>query len=416
MTEFIPGISWQTFNCKNKAQTNELVNAGFKMLRIFIDMANLPQGEPTQAYINNFMNTEDGLSRWTYEGKTGLFQSNATVKDSFDFCLKNGWLPVCCFGYREETPHNWLGRAPGEDKFNWLGKFAKSFAEYLANLGFPRADAEIYNEPSKLQQFGFGWDAYSKLAYIMGSNWKSVNPNYKLHIFADDSFRTGYLQNIMTNIDLIRITDYISIHVGVGTEQQEWDDRQISKVKQTISKYPHLKLAVTEMSPNGKWEHMKQLIDNGVSMYGLFWAIRKEEVGTAFVIDDVWMIHSDGSVQCTSPTKRDILTSFNHTYYKPYILQEIDDDMKLDKYYKVGSQGIGVKFIQMILNAELEPEPKLVIDGILGANTTSIIKQYQKNYNLAQDGIIGPATMKVMIFNNPEIWDEIEYNYAIGER
>jgi len=416
MTEFYTGICWQTFNCKNASQTNELKNAGFKMLRIFIDMANIPQGEPTQQYIANFMNTVDGLHYWTYEGKPGLFQSNAIVKDSFDFCLKNGWLPVCCFGYREEQPHNWLGRAPSEDKYDWLGKFAKSFAMYLANMGFPRADVEIYNEPSKLQGLGFGWDKYSKLAYIMGSNWKSVNPNYKLHIFADDSFRTQYLLDIMKNISLMNITDYISIHVGVGTEQQEWDDNQISKVKQTISKYPHLKLAVTEMSPNGTWSRLNQLIEAGVSMYGLFWAIRKEEVGTSFVIDDVWMIHADQSVQCTSPTKRDILTAFNHQYYKPCVIIEENFDMKLDKYYKAGSQGIGVRLIQMVLNAELEPEPKLVEDGILGKNTTVIIKQFQKNYNLVQDGIIGPLTMKTMIFNNPEIWDEIEYEYCIGVR
>jgi hypothetical protein len=410
MTEFITGICWQTFNCKDVRQTSVLVNSGFKMLRIFIDMANLPQGEPTQSYIANFMNTVDGLHYWTYEGKPGLFQSNAIVKDSFDFCKKEGWLPIVCLGYREEQPHNWLGRNPSGDKWLWLGKFSKAFATYLNNWGFPRADVEIWNEPSKV----FGWEAYSELAYIMGSNWKSVNPNYKLHIFTDDSFRTGYLRDVMNNIDLMNITDYISIHVGVGTEQEEWDNKQISIVKNIISKIPHLKLAVTEMSPNGKWEHMQQLIDSGVSMYGLMWAIRKEEVGTAFVIDDVWQIRPDQSVLCSSPTKRDILTAFNHYYYEPYEI--IEEDMKLEKLYKVGSQGIGVKFIQKVLNEEIAPDPLLLIDGQWGSQTTLAVTAYQKVNNLKPDGIVGEITFKNMIAEYPEIWNQIEYAWAIGVR
>jgi hypothetical protein len=418
MSEFIPGICWQTFNCKDIRQTSVLVNSKFKMLRIFIDMANLWYAEPTQEYINSFMNTVDGLSRWTYENKPGLFQSNSIVRDSFDFCLKNGWLPIVCMGYREEQPHNWLGRNPSEDKWNWLGKFSKAFAQYLENMGFKRADVEIWNEPTKC----LGWDIYSKIAYIMGKNWKSVNPNYKLHIFADDSFRTGYLRDLFNNVDLIRITDYIPIHVGVGTEQKEWDDNQIKIVKQIISKYPHLKLAVTEMSPNGKWGHMEQLIDYGVSMYGLFWAIRKQEVGTAFVIDDIWHIKPDGSVICSSNEKRDFLTNFNSKYYKPYTIIPVEEDMEFFKNkteLKLGSKGMDVKFIQKVCNKEQcsNVPITLVIDGRWGVLTDNAVRDLNTFYGFAVNPrIIDKKRFNFYIDKHPNILDQVQVSYYMGER
>ena len=93
-----------------------------------------------------------------------------------------------------------------------------------------------------------------------------------------------------------------------------------------------------------------------------------------------------------------------------------EDDMKLEKYYKLGSKGIGVKFIQMILNEDIKPEPKLILDGIWGSKTAGIVKQYQEKYELKVDGIVGPQTMKSMIEQYPWIWNEIEYEWAIGVR
>ena len=95
---------------------------------------------------------------------------------------------------------------------------------------------------------------------------------------------------------------------------------------------------------------------------------------------------------------------------------EVEDDMKLDKLYRMGSRGIGVKFIQKILNADIKPEPLLVEDGIWGLNTANVVKQYQTFYGLLVDGIVGPQTMKSMILEYPEIWNEICYEYAIGVR
>ena len=93
-----------------------------------------------------------------------------------------------------------------------------------------------------------------------------------------------------------------------------------------------------------------------------------------------------------------------------------DDDMKLDKLYRTGSRGIGVKLIQMVVNIDLDLDPQLVEDGIWGKKTEEAVRAYQIERELAVDGIVGPNTMKSMILEYPEIWDEIQYLYATGER
>lgn len=94
-----------------------------------------------------------------------------------------------------------------------------------------------------------------------------------------------------------------------------------------------------------------------------------------------------------------------------------DEDMKLDEIYKEGSRGIGVRFIQMILNQDMKPELPLAVDGIWGPKTNAIVLAYQEKYNLAQyGGAIGPNTMQDMIKQYPGIWDNIQYLYAIGVR
>lgn len=94
-----------------------------------------------------------------------------------------------------------------------------------------------------------------------------------------------------------------------------------------------------------------------------------------------------------------------------------DDGMKLDTIYKNGSRGIGVQFIQMVLNSDIKPEPLLKADGIWGVKTNAIVLQYQKKYSLSQyEGAIGANTMQQMINLYPDIWDNIEYKWAIGVR
>jgi len=293
-----------------------LVKAGFKGLRIFFNLCDIRQkrtGEDWQLYINDLFSTmPDGLKNWTYEGKTGLFCDNDKMKDSFDLCKKLSWLPVVCLGYQEEQPHNWLGRAPAKDKWAFLAEFTKQLGLYLYNIyGFSRADLEIWNEPSKLQSLGFGWDKYVTMSIPMVKAWHSVSSNYKVHVFADDIQRQDYLNNILTHVELMANADYISAHIL--TEDSEWDDNLVRKTADKIKNMGlKVKLVLTEMSPMGKWDRLNQLPGN-VEMYGLLWAIRKQEVGTAFRIDDLWM-YTSSKLQVTSPEKVSIITNFNNKY------------------------------------------------------------------------------------------------------
>ena len=319
----IPTICWTTFNTKDQKHIDALVNAGFKGIRIFFNLCDLPYMEGLSendthekwfGYINHcFTYMPDGMHAWTYEGKTGLFSCNQFMRDSFELCKKYNWLPIVCMGYQEEEPHNWLDRAISENKWSWVARMAKEVALYLKEIyGFKRADLEVWNEPSKLQGLGFGWDKYVRLATLMAKAWKTV-AGYKVHVFADDIQKQDYLDKVLGHAELMSVTDYIATHCGVGTENEEWDRDLVRYTADKIkSRYPNIKQALTEMSPNGQWDRMNQLPGN-VEMYGIILAIRKIEMGTAFVIDDVWM-HSGADFQVSSPQKAQILKDFNNKY------------------------------------------------------------------------------------------------------
>ena len=161
--EFIPGVCWQEFYTTSPQHVNALNNANFKMLRIFFNMRDLPYIEkPDQNYINHlFATMRNGQAAWDTPNKTP-----EPMRATFDFCKKYNWLPIVCMGASEENvKDNFIGRVPTLEQCTWLSLFAKEFAIYLKyNLGFDRADLEVYNEPSKLQGLGFGWDKYCMLA------------------------------------------------------------------------------------------------------------------------------------------------------------------------------------------------------------------------------------------------------------
>lgn len=119
-----------------------------------------------------------------------------------------------------------------------------------------------------------------------------------------------------------------------------------------------------------------------------------------------------------SPYWQDFINLVNREgkkYQSEIIISE--DDMKLEKIYKEGSKGIGVKFIQMVLNKDIKPNPLLKVDGIWGTKTDAIVLDYQIKYGLSQyGGAIGSNTMQSMIKKYPDIWDNIQYLYALGER
>lgn len=89
-------------------------------------------------------------------------------------------------------------------------------------------------------------------------------------------------------------------------------------------------------------------------------------------------------------------------------------DMQLEKIYKQGSKGIGVRFIQMVVNEHLGLS--LIVDGIWGNQTSLGVKAFQTANGLTVDGIVGTATFPKMIEAYPKIWNKINYMWAIGVR
>ena len=87
--------------------------------------------------------------------------------------------------------------------------------------------------------------------------------------------------------------------------------------------------------------------------------------------------------------------------------------MKLDELYMRGSRGIGVKFIQMVVNEYTEIE--LVIDGIWGIKTEEGVRSYQELNNLLVDGKVGVETFPAMAEDYPGLWARTEVMYSMGK-
>ena len=395
MNEFVPCLCWLEFYTKYKAHTDAVLNAGFKGLRIFFNLTDLPYvpiQNINQSYINHCFTTMPcPYHAWTYEDNPSPNITGEPMKVAFDFCLKNNWLPIVCMGTQEEEPHNFLGRAINKDYWNWLEKFVKEFSIYLrTNYRFSRADFEFYNEPTKVQEFGFGWDDYAELGTRLNYAWKSVSSN-RCHIFADDILWQYYLDEILKYSNFCKSTDYISAHIGITREDEEWDNGYIQTTLDKISRYSHLKLVLTELSVNGIWNRWDSLPDQ-IAMYGILGAIRCYDMGTATRIDDLWLWKHDGSIEPSSQLKIDSITEYNNINFKTW---EIGDScMRLeDLYYqnrpvdkiKVDKAGYGIMLIRKVLG--------LSHSNIFDTALTNAVKSYQALHALLPvDGKVGSAT------------------------
>lgn len=390
--EFIPSICWQEFYTARQDQANALINAGFKGLRIFFNLRDLPRkSESTswQGYIQYlFNNMPNGQHAWNSLNKTP-----EPMRATFDFCKKYNWLPIVCMGTsEEEVSGEWIGRVPTD--WTWIGRFVREFAIYLKNnYGFSRCDLEVWNEPTKV--WGKDYKSYCGASLTMGSNWKTI-PNYKLSVFNDDIFRETFLDGMLTNSTLMKITDYIGTHIGVGQEDSEWDDNLIAKTTTKIkAKYPHLEQSVSEMTVNGTWSRLSQLPDN-VTIYGLIGAIRNKEAGTATRMDDIWLWGRDGSFEVTSSIKAQILKDFNKTYYKPYEVN-IMEQYELN-YVKKGTINNETKIVQEIL---LDSGYVLSVTGKCDDDTVTAIKEFQTAKKIQVDGWVGKGTWEKLILDTP---------------
>ncbi len=59
---------------------------------------------------------------------------------------------------------------------------------------------------------------------------------------------------------------------------------------------------------------------------------------------------------------------------------------------KYGDSGLEVRKVQLLLNSNLKPNPKLTVDGNFGLQTSTAVKAFQKQAGLDVDGEVGPAT------------------------
>lgn len=77
---------------------------------------------------------------------------------------------------------------------------------------------------------------------------------------------------------------------------------------------------------------------------------------------------------------------------------------------KKGSKGEDVKKIQNLLGC--------TADGVFGANTEKLVKEWQKAHNLVADGIVGPATWKMMFEEKLDgvIYDPIDVHITKFKR
>lgn len=75
---------------------------------------------------------------------------------------------------------------------------------------------------------------------------------------------------------------------------------------------------------------------------------------------------------------------------------------------RLGSTGKYVRIIQRQLNRIAQDYPSfgtLTVDGVYGASTEAVVKKFQKQFNLTQDGVVGRAT-----------WYKIGYIYVAVKR
>lgn len=59
---------------------------------------------------------------------------------------------------------------------------------------------------------------------------------------------------------------------------------------------------------------------------------------------------------------------------------------------KIGDSGVEVRRLQMLLNTQLVPSPRLKEDGGFGGKTHDALLRFQRQRGLKVDGIVGPST------------------------
>jgi hypothetical protein len=77
--------------------------------------------------------------------------------------------------------------------------------------------------------------------------------------------------------------------------------------------------------------------------------------------------------------------------------QDLIEKVRAMKTVKMGSTGFDVKVWQCALNAAIGSS--LIGDGQFGPQTNAATRDFQKFWRIAVDGIVGPQTRSVMVYN-----------------
>lgn len=417
MKEFMPGYCWH-FDTHMKEITDALIGAGFKWVRIFLNLRDTDYcREPNQTYIQHcFDNMPDGMHTFTDQDGNPIKASNGKMRDMFDFCLKNKWMPVVCMATSEESVSGeWFGRIVPPNRYEWMKHFTLQFGLYLKyKMGFERADLEIWNECTKLGEVGMNLSQYCDLACYMTDGWNLSGAGY-VGVFSDNVIYQAQLNQILSRTDLMNKVRYLNTHIGVaeGIEDEEWNSGLIQNITKKIkSMYPHLDQFVTELSFAGVWSRTQIILDNTAG-YGLIGAVR-ELVNGALLgtrIDDIWQVEDGKYIRCSAPDKVIKLKELN----KNVLFLKGDDSMVLIWDYKLGSTGMGVKFLQKCANRYILTP--LVIDGGWGPLTDVAVKSMNTTEGFTiNPGIIDKKRFQYYVKKYTDIWHDCEVAWDGGER
>ena len=329
--------------------------------------------------------------------------------DMFKYCMANNIYAIVNFDLWTSTGHlkynEWEWRVRIDGLVSELLKIEPTATKWRITID---------NEPMKyMSKEDYAWlinIAYDQIRVKRGWNVKVGAGNEEFSLAAA---RGDMYQYILDNCNF----DYIDIHFQAAVIDpasgrvndgllNHWGDT----AKQWASTY-NKKLSCTEanwcnVSTSSGYTDLKKILG------------KAEEIGCEdFCIvfldyrgsDYRWLCFNVNGTQI-SFYWTDMLQIIKDK--KPIIVE--DEDMKLDKIYKQGSRGIGVRFIQTVVNEFMETN--LVVDGIWGVKTEEGVRAFQEAKGLVIDGIVGPKTFPAMIKEYPVIWDNIEYQWAIGVR
>jgi len=395
MKEFIPYLCWMDFDYTILSHMQLLRILNIKGIRGFFNTDDVPYSAtmPNQAFINKcFDAMPNPMHAWTYENHPLPWLQKGKMSDLFTVCKQEKWLPIISFGCQEETPHGWLGRAIPEDKWNWLVEFVRQLGIYLRDtLKLERVYFEWWNEPTKLEQLGWGYNKYCALGNKIAIAWHSVSPNYKFGAFADDLTKLYYLKYILADKVFCKNIDIIFTHIGVGSEDSEWNENKIAECNRLISIYPHLKQSVSELTCNGIISRLNQLPNQTIG-YGHIGLLRHLINGSLLGtrMDD-YAIWDSNLFAITAQDKINYSAKFNKDNYKPYILE--NDGMELN-LVKPGSINDETKAVQEIL---LNAGYVCTVTGKYDENTGKAIKEFQSDYKITVDGKVGRQTWDRLI-------------------